>query len=180
MLVSAEQSCLFLVDIQSRLLPAVHDSEMVVRNCRILAQAAARLGVPILAVELNPGGIGTTVGPIAELVPEGAIMEKIHFSSHAEADIRGRVAATGCRQMVVAGMETHVCVLQTAIDFAGAGYDTFVVADATASRVPESHQAALSRLTANGVEAVTTEMVVFEWLHRADVPEFRDLLRLIK
>lgn len=180
MLVSAKQSCLFVVDMQSRLLPAIYDSETVVRNCRILLQAAARLDVPILAVELNPGGIGATVESVAGLIPEGATMEKMHFSSHADADIRDRAAATGRRQMVVAGTEAHVCVLQTAIDFAGAGYDTFVVADATASRTVENHQAALSRLAANGVEVVTTEMVVFEWLHRADVPEFRDLLRLIK
>jgi nicotinamidase-related amidase len=180
MLISADQSCLFIVDMQSRLLPAVYDPKTVVRNCRILLEAAARLGAPILAVELNPAGIGPTVDPIAGMVPDGAVMEKIHFSSYAEAPVRARAAATGRRQMVVAGMEAHVCVLQTAIDFAGAGYETFVVSDATASRTPENHQAALARLAANGIEIVTTEMVVFEWLHSADVPEFRDLLRLIK
>ena len=180
MLISAERSCLFVVDMQSRLLPAMHDADTILQNCRILLQAAARRAVPILAVELNPGGIGKTVEPVASLVPEGAIMEKVHFSSHAEAEVRTRVAATGRHQMVVAGMEAHVCVLQTAIEFAEAGYETFVVSDATASRTPENHAAALGRLAANGVEAVTTEMVVFEWLHRTDVPEFRDLLQLIK
>lgn len=180
MLISAAHSCLFVVDMQSRLLPAMYDSELLVRNCGILLQAAARLDVPVLAVELNPNGIGETVEVVAGLLPDGATMEKIHFSSHKEPEIRDRVAATGRRQLVVAGMEAHVCVMQTALDFEAAGYETFVVADATASRTRDNHAAGLARLRDNGVGIVTTEMVVFEWLHRADAPAFRELLRLIK
>jgi len=180
MLISAGRSCLFVVDMQSRLLPAMYDTTAVVRNCAILVRAARRLDVPVLAVELNPKGIGQTVEAVAELLPDGAMMQKIHFSSHAEPEIRSRVAGTGRRQLVVAGMEAHVCVMQTALDFAAAGYETFVVADATASRTRENRAAGLARLRDNGVGIVTTEMVVFEWLHRADAPAFRELLQLIK
>jgi len=117
---------------------------------------------------------------VAALSAEGSTLPKTHFSCAAEPALAARVAHSGRKQLVVAGIEAHVCVLQTALGFGSAGYDVFVVADATTSRRAESRRVALDRLAAAGVHVVTTEMVVFEWLERADRSEFRTLLALIK
>ncbi len=180
MLIKASESCLFVVDVQSRLLPVMYDPDRLVHNCRVLLQAARRLEIPILACEQYPQGIGATDEALADLIPTSSVAEKIHFSGYAEPALRDRIDRAECRQFVLSGIEAHVCVLQTALDLAEAGYETFVVADATSSRAKADYKAALRRLRDFGVTIVTTEMVVFEWLHRADTPVFKEILQLIK
>lgn len=180
MLINAAQSCLLIVDIQDRLLPAVCERDAVVANAVVLLKAAAALDVPVLASEQYPKGIGHTVAAVAAQLPEGSVIEKLHFSCLADTGFAGRLAALGRPQAVVAGLEAHVCVLQTAEGLLAAGHDVFVVADAISSRLPANHAAALRRLEAAGARIVTTEMVVFEWLARAGTPAFRELSRLIK
>ncbi|MBX9635347.1 MAG: isochorismatase family protein, partial [Magnetospirillum sp.] len=107
-------------------------------------------------------------------------VEKIHFACSAEPAIADRLAGFGRDQVVIAGIEAHVCVLQTALGLKEKGYQVFVAADACSSRLAANHQAAMQRLSANGVQVVSVEMVVFEWLHRAGTPEFKDLVALIK
>ena len=104
----------------------------------------------------------------------------MHFSCIGDAGFAGRFREIGRRQAVVAGVEAHVCVLQTAEDLLAAGVETFVVADATSSRTEDSHAAAMDRLRGAGARIVTTEMVVFEWLTKAGTPEFKELSALIK
>ena len=130
--------------------------------------------------EQYPKGLGPTVGELLELAPDGAVMEKLHFSCASDPAIRARFDAGGRDQVVIAGIEAHVCVLQSALGFAQAGYKVAVVADACASRTEANHEAAMARLAANGVEVVTVEMVLFEWLHRAGMPEFKELSALIR
>jgi nicotinamidase-related amidase len=180
MLIRRRDSMLFVVDEQSRLAPAIADGDRVLANTAVLIQAARRLGVPALACELNPRGLGATVVEIAGLLASESIMEKVHFSCAAEEAAMARIASLGRSQVVVAGMEAHVCVLQTTLGLKERGYDPFVVADATGSRSPESHALAMERLRLAGIPVVSTEMVVFEWLARAGTPEFRELLALIK
>lgn len=180
MRLNAEQSLLLVVDIHVRLAPAVHGADRAIANAAILMKAARRLGVPVLVSEHYRQGLGPTVPEIAALAPEGAIMEKIHFSCADEPACAERMAAIGRPQVVIAGMEAHVCVMQTALGLKDASYQPFLVQDATGSRRHEDYAAAIERLRADGIPIVTTEMVVFEWLNRADTPEFRDLLALIK
>ncbi|MBL8661020.1 MAG: hydrolase [Rhodospirillales bacterium] len=180
MLINATDSCVLIVDIQDRLLPAVGEPDAVVANAAILLKAAAALGVPVLASEQYPKGIGHTVAPIGALLPPGSVVEKVHFSCMADPAFAGRFAALGRRQAIVAGLEAHVCVLQTAEGLLAAGSDVFVVADAVSSRTPANHAMALRRLEGAGARIVTTEMVVFEWLGQAATPAFRELSRLIK
>jgi nicotinamidase-related amidase len=180
MLLKSGESSLLVIDIQARLLPAMCASRQVVDNTSVLVRAAKRLEVPILASEQYPQGIGKTVPEVAGLLPEGSVAEKVHFSCLGDSGLAARIDALGRRQAVLAGIEAHVCVLQTAEDLLAAGRQVFVVADATSSRSPASHQVALQRLAAAGARIVTTEMVVFEWLARAATPEFRELSRLIK
>ena len=175
-----EKSLLLVVDEQVRLAPATFSREQAVANTQILLKAAARLEVPVLASEQYPKGLGPTVPEIAALLPPGSVAEKIHFSCASDPGIVARVEALGRRQVVVAGMEAHVCVLQTALGLKQRGYDVHVVADATSSRRPESHALAMERLRLAGIPVVNTEMVVFEWLAQAGTAEFRELSALIK
>lgn len=180
MLMDAKRSSLLLVDVQENLAPVMADARSVYRGCGLLLRAAARLGIPVIASEQYPKGLGSTVGELAQLLPEGAVVEKIHFACSAEPAITDRLAGLGRDQIVIAGIEAHVCVLQSALGLKEKGYQVFVVADACSSRLAANHQAAMQRLAANGIGVVTVEMVAFEWLHRAGTPEFKDLVALIK
>lgn len=180
MLLKAADSALIVIDLQARLVPAVADHDRVVANAAVLMQAARRLDVPMLLTEQYPKGLGRLVPEIAELAPADATVEKVCFAAPAERAFQDRIETIDRGQVVLAGMEAHVCVLQAALMLAERGYETFVVADATGSRDPANREAAISRLAANGVEIVTTEMVVFEWLQVAGTEAFRELSKLIK
>ena len=180
MLIDRERSFLLLVDVQDRLLPAMTEPAIVLRNAGILLKAAARLGVPVLASEQYPRGLGHTMPELASLLPAGATMEKVAFSCLGEAGAADRIASLGRKQAVICGIEAHVCVLQTALDLAAKGYQPFVVRDAVSSRAALSVETALARFQRTGIEVVTTEMVAFEWLARAGTDEFREISRLIR
>lgn len=180
MLMRADRSVLLVIDMQTRLAPAVASAREAIANTAILIRSAKRLDVPILVFEQYPKGLGGTVPELRALLPGEATLEKIHFSCVKESEWLERLGALDRPQVILAGMETHVCVLQAAIDFKERGYAPFVVADAASSRRPENHHAALDRMRVEGVTIVTTEMVLFEWLERADTARFRDLLELIK
>jgi nicotinamidase-related amidase len=184
MLLTAARSHLVVVDIQERLMPAIHEGERVARNTRTLLAAATRLHIPIAVTEQYPRGLGHTVAEVADHLPESARRyEKIHFSAAAEPHIAGevsRAAAEGRDQLVICGCEAHVCVLQTALGFREAGYSVFLVGDAISSRAPHSLETAKARALHAGCHLVTTEMVVFEWLAKAGTDEFRALSALIK
>jgi nicotinamidase-related amidase len=180
MLIETATSALMLIDAQARLLPAIHDGTACIERCRLLLEGARRLAVPILAAEQYPQGLGTTVPALAELVPPGQVHPKRHFAAGAEPAIAAALQDLGRPQIVLCGMEAHVCVLQTALDLPRLGLRPIVVADAVASRRPESRTLALARLRARGIEIVSAEMVLFEWLGVAGTPEFKALLPLIR
>ncbi len=177
MLIDAEQSFLLVVDIQERLVPAVTEGKRVVESSAWLMEVAKQLEVPILMSEQYPTGLGHTVPRLQRICGPESIMEKIHFSCAHSDECRRRIAALGRKQVVLTGMETHVCVLQTALGLITADYHVFVVADAIASRNVEDGKLALERMRGEGVRIVSREMVVFEWLHRAATDQFRDISR---
>lgn len=180
MLMKARECGLLVIDVQERLLPAIAENERVANRCEVLMRAAQRLAVPMLVSEQYPKGIGHTIAPLKALAPEGAVAEKMHFSCGEDPAFVERLAGLGRPQLVVAGIEAHVCVLQSVLRFRELGYDVFVVADACSSRNLRDAEAAFRRMAANGAEIVTSEMVLFEWLHCAGTPEFKDLMKLIK
>ncbi len=171
------ESVLLLVDLQGRLMPAIHDGQAVVANALRLARAARLLEVPALATEQNPAGLGPNVADVAALAER--TLAKRHFDATREADFAAFMPA-GRRFAVVAGCEAHVCVLQTVLGLLAKGYAVRLVADAIGSRRDVSRQAAVARASARGAEIVTTEMVIFEWLQSCDHPRFRDVLALVK
>ncbi len=180
MLLSAGRSALIVVDVQERLAPAMAASEAAIARCAVLMQAARRLAVPIVVSEQYPKGLGATVPALAALAPADATFAKLSFSCAGEPAIAARLTALGRDQFVLCGIETHVCVLQTAFGLAATGAHVAVVEDAVASRRPADKAAALRRLDRAGIAVVTSEMVVFEWLGRAGTPEFKDLSALIR
>jgi nicotinamidase-related amidase len=184
MLLERNRAHLLVVDIQARLLPHIYNADQVLLNTELLLVAARRLGVPVTVSEQYPKGLGPTVDKLNAFIEGAKVMEKMHFSCAADAEIRRRVRhldqAEGRDQLVIVGIEAHVCVLQSALGFAQAGQHVAVVADATGSRRLENHEKALKRLRHNDIEVVTAEMVLFEWLGVAGTDEFRELSKLIK
>ena len=180
MLLDKQASCLLVVDIQTRLAPAVRDAGQTIANTCTLIEAAARLEVPLVASEQYPRGLGATVPEVAALLPRDSVVEKVEFACGRNHEIEARLRRLDRQQIVVAGMEAHVCVLQTVLSLLGLGFQTYVVGDAVASRCEESRQIALTRMMSAGAHVVTTEMVIFEWLERADSDDFRALLPLVK
>ncbi len=176
MLLQADASALLIVDVQARLLPAIHDGERVVRNCAWLIRLAGELNVPLAVSEQYPQGLGPTVATLRDLVADASILEKVHFSCVAEGRL-ARLPGFARKQIVVAGTEAHVCVLHTCLDLLVEGKEVFVVADAVGSRNPLDRELALARLRQNGAQIVSREMVAFEWLRRAGTDVFRRINR---
>lgn len=183
MLLAADRSQLLIVDVQDRLLPAMADPGAVLRQCIILARAAAELGVPATASAQYPKGLGPVVADLRELVGDDAILDKLAFSCARDPGLRARLEAgreRGRDQVVVAGIEAHVCVLQTCLELAERGFKVACAIDATGSRQPGSVEVAAARLQAAGVLIITVEMAVFEWLGVAGTEKFKRVSALIR
>lgn len=180
MLMLSRQSCLLVVDVQERLVPAMSDPARVVKHCGVLMQAARRLEIPVVVSEQYPRGLGSTVPALRDYLPPDGAAAKMQFSCADDPGIMQRIEATGRRQVVVAGVEAHVCVLQTALGLLGKGFEVYVVQDACASRNPDSEMLAAERMRHAGVGVVSVEMAVFEWLAAAGTPAFKELSALIR
>jgi len=180
MLLERARSCLLIVDVQERLTPVMTDPRRVIHHCGLLIRAAQRLEIPVLASEQYPKGLGPTMIDLRQMLPESDILAKTHFSAAADPEIIRRIGELGRPQVVLAGIESHVCVLQSALDLKSRDFDPVVVMDACASRRPESEQMAWGRLRQEGVPLVSVEMAIFEWLHQAGSAEFKDLSTLIR
>src|SRR5690606_28230255 len=152
-----ETSVLLLIDFQARLMPAIFDADAAIANARRLAAAARLLGVPVRATEQNPDGLGHGVDELMQL--SEATLSKRYFDATREAKWAGFLPV-GRPNVVVAGCETHVCVLQTVLGMLDKGLQVRLVRDAVGSRRPESREAALHRAERRGAELVTTEMVI--------------------
>ncbi len=180
MLIRRADSLLLVVDIQQKLAPAIHDSERVTANSVRLLEGARLLDIPAFVSEQYVKGLGPSVDAIRAGAVDARFFEKTHFSCAAEPGVVDLLRAAKRPQLILTGTETHVCVLQTAFGLQAAGFEVYLVADAASSRTPENRSAAIERMRAGGIRIVTTEMVLFEWLHQAGTNEFRTLLPLIK
>lgn len=182
-LLSASRSHMLLIDMQERLLPVMAEPDLALANCAKLAQAASRLGVPLTVSEQYPKGIGASVEALREYIAGACVMEKMSFSCMGDEAIAARLNAlkqAGRDQLLICGIEAHVCVLQSALGAKAAGFDVFVAADAASSRAPASKALALSRMRQAGVHIVSTEMAIFEWLAVAGTADFKALMPLVK
>ncbi len=180
MLIKPEESCLIVIDMQDRLVPAMQAPARTIKNAGILISAAKKLEIPILLTEQYPKGLGHTVEELRRITEDIPIIEKLHFSCMKDDNFSKQFKSLHKKQVIITGMEAHICVLQTAVHLMEEGYEVFVVTDATSSRSLESEKACLDRLSSSGAGIVTTEMVVFEWLGQAGTEAFKELLPLVK
>lgn len=174
MLMQAEKSVLLVVDVQEKLYQAVHESEQFVTHCDWLMQVARALNVPIQLTEQYPQGLGSTIARLRTQVDAAQIGQKVHFSCVA-GDCLTSLPASERPQVVVCGIEAHVCVLQTVLDLHAQGKAVFVVEEAISSRRESDKNCALARMRAAGITLVSREMVLFEWAHQAGTPLFKQL-----
>jgi nicotinamidase-related amidase len=165
--------------VQERLAPAMSEPASLIRNCTILLTAARELGVPVTISEQYPRGLGPTLPELAGLT-ESHPLPKLDFSCLRNQALRDELGSRPDDALIIAGIEAHVCVLQTALEAVGSGQSVYVVADAVDSRREENRDRALRRAERAGCVIVTTEMVVFEWLGSADAAAFRSLSKLVR
>ncbi len=176
MLIDAKSSALLVVDVQGKLVPAIAGWQSLLDHVVWLIRVARRMGIPVLACEQYPQGLGPTHPLIAAELPPGCVAGKLHFSAVA-GGCHGFAAAGSHPQLVVCGMETHVCVLQTVMELLAGGRQVFVVEEAVGSRRDSDKTLALARMRDAGASIVSREMVAFEWLRKADSDLFRDISR---
>lgn len=174
---------LVVIDVQERMMPVIDAAEDVLRNVERLIRGCHVLGVPVLLTEQYPKGLGTTVESVRRALQEAGgykPIEKSCFSAHGCAGFESELDAMQRTQILVCGVETHVCVYQTAMDLLRDEYDVTIVADAVSSRTPENKRIALERLSSEGVKLSSTEMALFELLVAAGTDEFKAISKLVK
>ncbi|MCZ6720361.1 MAG: hydrolase [Proteobacteria bacterium] len=173
-----------VVDLQERLIPALSGGPELLGRAGALIWAARLFEVPVTLTEEYPEGLGSTVPQIASALPDdAAVIAKLAFGATREDAFSARIdalKASGRDQFVLAGAETHVCLLQTALGLRERGETVYLVADACASRRAADREGAIERMKTCGVACVTTEMVLFEWLERKDSPAFAEILELVR
>lgn len=177
--INADTCTLLLVDLQERLMPMIDQGEQVLKEAVFLGEVAKVLGLRTIGTEQNPAGLGPNVAAIRALCE--STLSKMHFDACKDG-LLGLLSAEASvvQQIVVAGCEAHVCLLQTSLGLLYAGYQVFVVAPACGSRSPENHRLAMNRLEKAGASIVSSEMVAFEWLNSCKNPAFKSVLPLIK
>lgn len=179
-LISRENAVLVVIDVQEKLFPLISDGEKILENMRKLIQFARIISMPIVLTEQYPKGLGPTIPEIRDLIPNIQPVEKVEFSCFGSEEFREIIKRLNAKSLIIVGIETHICVMQTAIEGVKEGFKVCVVSDATSSRNPEDKSAALERLRDNDIIVASTEMLIYELLKRAGTQEFREALKLIK
>ena len=171
---------LMVIDIQGNLALRMADKEPVFAHVAALIKAARLLDIPVVVTEQAPEKLGPTIPEIAGLLPDAERIPKKTFSCWKEPAFRQRLKGRGRSQIVLTGIETHVCVIQTALDLLSEKYAVQVVADAVSSRKESDKIVAIERMRAKGVDITTTEMIITELLQSASHPKFKEILQLIR
>ena len=175
-----EHCCLTVVDVQGKLAQLMHGRDALFKNIQILIQAAKILEIPVLWCQQRPDALGPTVPEIAQHLTDIEPINKAAFSCCGAEKFNAGLKALGRNQILLCGIETHVCIYQTAIDLLRRDFNVNIVSDAVSSRTLENKQIAINRLAAEGVKISSTEMALFELLKTAEHPKFRQIAKLIK
>jgi len=177
---SKENTVLLIVDMQERLLPHIHESEALLGKTAALIECCKALGIPILVTEQYPEGIGPTVPQLAQSIVNCQKISKRTFSCCRELKFMEALKTLRRKQIIMAGIETHVCIFQTAADLAGGGYAVQVISDAVGSRTPANKAIGLERIKMLGAGISSVESSVFELLETSACPEFKQILSHLK
>ena len=177
---SAEDSLVLIIDIQEKLVAALN-KDVVVSNALKIATSANILGIPIIVTEQYPKGLGCTVQNLKDVLPqETQIVEKTYFNALLEDGMLDKIKSYGKKQIVIFGIETHICVYQTASALIEQGYEVYVIKDACASRNKYEFKQGIDAMVANGAKISCVEIALFDWLKGAKNPKFKEVQALIK
>ena len=179
-MLNAENSLFFLIDIQDRLVVMLKNREEIAKNNSILTKAAKILGVPVIASEQYPNGLGSTILEVREYLNTENILEKTSFSALATDTIKAKLESLNRKKVVLTGIETHICVYQTARALLDAGYEVYVVKNACSSRSSKDYRTALELMRDYGAKLTCVETVLFELLGSSKHPNFKEIQALIK
>ncbi len=179
-LLRRERAALLVVDVQERLWPAMRDGQRLVERIVIMIKAGRLLKVPIFLTEQYPKGLGQTLQAIQEALGRTDPLIKMTFSCCGVTQLPRALKEREIEQIIVVGIESHVCVLQTALDLVHRGFQVHVIRDAISSRFEQDERAALERMAREGVVISTVEMALFELLRTAEAAEFKEVSRLIR
>jgi nicotinamidase-related amidase len=175
-----EDTAAVIIDIQERLLPHMYDGEKMLRNCEKLIEGLKILSVPISVTQQYTKGLGPTQPSIMEMFSDFSFIEKTTFSCCGEPAFRENLSLSGKKNIIMCGIEAHVCVLQTCIDLIVDGYTPVIVADCISSRKPEDKLIAIERMRQEGARITTLESILFELTRQAGSDIFKSISRLVK
>ncbi|MHC4425088.1 MAG: hydrolase [Planctomycetota bacterium] len=175
-----QKCCLAVVDVQGKLAQLMHGRQALFKNIKVLIKAATILDIPILWCQQCPDALGPTVPEIAQLLTDNEPINKAAFSCCGAEQFNSKLNELARNQVLLCGIETHICVYQTAVDLLRKGFNVSVIADAVSSRTLDNKQIALSRMAAEGANIRSVEMALFELLKTAEHPKFKQIARLIK
>lgn len=179
-MLNIDNTVLVVIDIQGKLAALMHEKEAVYQNVNRLIKGAKSLELPILWTEQYPEGIGPTIPEIAETLEGIKSIPKMTFSCCRNDEFLSALEATGCKQVLVTGIETHICVYQTTLELLDAGYEVEVVADAVSSRTPANKTIGLDKMKTAGAGITGTETALYELLKIASGPKFKEILKIVK
>ncbi|MDR2910297.1 MAG: isochorismatase family protein [Bacteroidales bacterium] len=175
-----EKTAAFVIDIQERLFPVMYKKENLLKNCEILIEALVELSVPLIVTQQYTKGLGETIPEIRSHIPNFNYTEKHDFSCCGELSIIERLKKTGIENVIICGIESHVCVLQTAVDLKETGMNPVVVTDCISSRTEDNIVAAKERFRYENIMMTSYESIIFELTRSSTAPVFRTVSRLIK
>lgn len=169
-----------IIDIQEKLFPVMYKKDELLDNCRILIQGLTELQLPLLVTQQYTKGLGETVEEIRSVVPFFSYVEKKEFSCCDKPEFKKKLNDLGAKNIIICGIEAHVCVLQTAIDLKDSGLNPVVVMDCVSSRIPESKELAKERFRHEGIIMTSAESVLFELTRSSALPKFKAISKLVK
>jgi nicotinamidase-related amidase len=175
-----ENCCLVVVDVQGKLAQLMYDKQALFKNIQILIKASKILDIPVLWCQQCPDSLGPTIPEIAGLLAGNEPINKSSFSCCSEETFNTKLQALKRRQVLLCGIEAHVCIYQTAVDLLHKGYEANVISDAVSSRTLDNKNTAIGRMAAEGVKISCTEMALFELLKTAEHPQFKQIAKLVK
>ena len=177
---TSDNSVLIVVDVQEKLASVMNDIDPVVNNIKTLVESFKLLGANIINCRQYPKALGQTVSPILQALGDHQPVDKFTFSCFSDDGFKAELKKTNCKKVVLCGIESHVCVYQTAVELLSASYEVAVVCDAITSRTQASKDIAIKRMTQENVKLFNTEMLLFEMLRSSKHPNFKEIAKLIK